>query len=411
MIAWLIGVFLLTQAVTTPVGTGTIEGRVVTADGKPITEIRVSAIEIAPDSQSVTTPSTLTRIVQTGSDGRFRLDNIPPGRYYVAAGLIDFPTFYPGVATASRAEAVSVRAGASIENVNITVLSEAGGVVGGRILGISPSLPFPLRVRLSAPSIPLNQYVVAVDATGSFQFPRMLPGEYDLSVVQNNPGSKPVHIVIHGDDVRNLEILAPLMIVGRIVVDDGRPLPYAAATRPNPRDASITLSVNHGSVRADGGFGINSVTPGASYRIEVTGIPFGYYLKAIVAGSIDLMKDSLDLTGPLSPEIVVTLTTSRPASESAGVKVSGRVTGFIKPLADAASATITLTSQLIGVAGSHSGEASAHADGTFEFLDVPPGTYGVRVALPGKPTTNTTLTVGEAGVKDYEIAVSTDVRN
>jgi hypothetical protein len=206
MLGWIISLFLLGQSVTTQVGTGTIEGKILASNGNPVARTRVSAIEVSEDSQGKPDTSTQVRIVQTDNDGRYRIDNLPPGRYYIAAGLIALPTYYPGVTTVSGAEPISLRAGTAIRNIDFAFVSESGGSVSGRVVGISPSLPYPLQVRLSPPETafgPLRQ-TVAVDANGSFQFPKMPPGVYALSVVQSNPGSKPITIALRSDDITNL---------------------------------------------------------------------------------------------------------------------------------------------------------------------------------------------------------------
>jgi hypothetical protein len=40
----------------------------------------------------------LASLTLTDGSGAYRLENVPPGRYRIAAGLLDAPTFYPGVA-------------------------------------------------------------------------------------------------------------------------------------------------------------------------------------------------------------------------------------------------------------------------------------------------------------------------
>jgi Carboxypeptidase regulatory-like domain len=98
--------------------TGEIVGRLLNQEQKPASGVRVSVITI-PDS-GTTTPvaPTLVRSAVTDGEGKYRLDEIPPGRYYVTAGLVDFPTYYPGTALISGATVVSVGAGSLLKDVD-----------------------------------------------------------------------------------------------------------------------------------------------------------------------------------------------------------------------------------------------------------------------------------------------------
>ena len=409
MLAWIIGALVLAQSSITTIASGAIEGRIFASDGTPMAHTRVSAIEVTQDFQNKPDTATQFRIVQTDMDGQYRIDNLPAGRYYIAAGLVASPTYYPGVTTVRGAEPLSLQNGSTLRNINFAFLPETGFSVSGKVLGISPSLPYPLRLRLypvANPSSPMSQ-TVAVDVNGSFQFPRLPPGDYELAVVQTNPSSKPLLVEIRSADVTNLQIQAPLMSVGRVVVDDGRPLPFAGATGPNPQDVATLISLNPGgAVRANGGFGGNSIVPGEFYRLTITGIPFGYYVKSMVTGTVDLLSQPLKLVGPVSPEILVTLTTSRPASEAAGATVHGRIIGSLTQSPGGFPTIVTLS--IPRAQGSHAGEAVVQTDGTFEFKDVPPGTYQLRVASSGKSLANTTLAVGNSDIGNLEIDLNSN---
>src|SRR4030095_5702308 len=120
-------------------------------------------------------------LTETDSNGRYRLENIPPGRYYIQAGLVDNPNYYPGVAAASGATSIVVTAGATVSGIDFKMIRAAGVRVSGRI---SPAInPKPASVRLMG-SAPLTGMppVTSIGADGYFEFLRVPPGEYRIMV-------------------------------------------------------------------------------------------------------------------------------------------------------------------------------------------------------------------------------------
>src|SRR6185503_18398081 len=105
---------------------GTVMGTVRLPNGAPAVGVRVAAM-VPPPSLELTTPgslSELTAIGKTDESGRYRLEDVPPGRYYIVAGRVDAPTYYPGVASMAGATALAVTAGTAFPEINF-VISEA----------------------------------------------------------------------------------------------------------------------------------------------------------------------------------------------------------------------------------------------------------------------------------------------
>jgi hypothetical protein len=82
-------------------GTAVIEGQLKTVDGQPADAVRVSALAAPPlnvrpqDGIQYYLAPPPVRTVMTDRDGRYRLTNLPPGRYFVAAGIPGQDTYYP----------------------------------------------------------------------------------------------------------------------------------------------------------------------------------------------------------------------------------------------------------------------------------------------------------------------------
>src|SRR5262252_8678929 len=83
--------------------TGSIAGTLKDSTGQPVAGVRVVAVP-RPESFDLTISfSEMSSLVETDKTGHFILENVPAGKYYVAAGRIDFQTYYPG--TQAMAEA------------------------------------------------------------------------------------------------------------------------------------------------------------------------------------------------------------------------------------------------------------------------------------------------------------------
>ena len=84
-------------------GTAVITGQLKTVDGRPADAVRVSALQAPPPTvrpgidgiQYYLAPPPI-RTVMTDRDGRYRINNLPPGRYFVAAGVQGQDSYYPG---------------------------------------------------------------------------------------------------------------------------------------------------------------------------------------------------------------------------------------------------------------------------------------------------------------------------
>src|SRR5262245_29739703 len=87
---------------------GSVSGQILTREGQPATEIRVSAIAVPEPGAPANNATAMVSIAMTDKEGRYRLENVMPGRYYIAAGLVDLPTYYPGVTAQSRATVMNV---------------------------------------------------------------------------------------------------------------------------------------------------------------------------------------------------------------------------------------------------------------------------------------------------------------
>jgi hypothetical protein len=86
----------------------------------------------------------MATLTETDATGRYRLQNVPPGRYYITAGRVDLPTYYPGTLDVKQGTAISITSAAAISDIDF-VIQDA-----------SAALPAPgLRGRGGGPALPL----------------------------------------------------------------------------------------------------------------------------------------------------------------------------------------------------------------------------------------------------------------
>jgi hypothetical protein len=88
-----------------PGPTGIATGVVVSPAGIPASGIRVFAIPAGTSDAISVNATVFDALTQTDASGRYRL-TIPPGRYYIGAGSVNSPTYYPNTTSISSAKAV-----------------------------------------------------------------------------------------------------------------------------------------------------------------------------------------------------------------------------------------------------------------------------------------------------------------
>src|SRR5262245_1415844 len=129
----LVGLFLL-QAATAPAPRpGVVAGRLQTPGGEPAAAIRISAVPAPPpnirpsDGQNYYAGTAPASTALTDANGRYRLANLAPGRYFIVARVFGYSTFYPDTTSPDSATVVNVGAAAPAEGIDFTVIMPPGG--------------------------------------------------------------------------------------------------------------------------------------------------------------------------------------------------------------------------------------------------------------------------------------------
>ena len=282
MMNTVLALLLLLQAATAT-RPGVVTGQLQTKEGTPAVAIRITALPAPPqgirpsDGQNYYATTTPAATTLTDGQGRYRLTNLAPGRYFVAASVFGYPTFYPATTNADNATVVTVAAG-PVDGINFTVLLPPGGNVSGRI-DRPPTVP-EIAVLSGLALGELLETRVAAD--GTFSFGHLPRGSYLVSLFPTPP-SMPSRVVrvaetdVRVDLVRPIvrrvtgRIEAPKNVLSRVLVGFSTPTSYVTAT-----------------TNADGSFSVD-LQP-ARHTIELGGLPPDSSLGSARLGDRDLAQ-------------------------------------------------------------------------------------------------------------------------
>ena len=376
---------------TAQLQSGRISGQIRDTAGRPVSGVRVFAIAVQTDVVGVRAGTEiLNSISLTDRDGRFLLEDVPPGRYRIGAGSPGSPVYYPGGTAAERGTIVTMAAGQPVANIDFTFtfLSKPNELWG--TVGLDDGTPLPADLPRKTQFIlsSARQHWVTGPFTrqqGVFFFKSMDLEEFDFSV------APPLGYYVKSATYGNVDLTrARLNLAGglnetelRVVLTKTRPQGVPAGVRvsgrvtswklgvPNlelralvtvlDRTPNVTTIVADVEPRADGSFQIEGVPPGQytlrlpllrsaaqSLTFDVAGTDVvNLDLNLVTSGSgpfmpipVQLRKDSItpikgnvDVVGPV-PGFEILFTPTRPNGPAPqSVKVSGKE--FSIPLPEA----------------------------------------------------------------------------
>ena len=197
----------------------TVTGRVLNSDGTPAAAVAVGVLasenpQCVPAAYGVQAGrgsfSSLAAYGMTDGAGRYRLDNIPSGRYYLVAGTFSLPgqaappcwvqarytgyiaqpSYHPGVADLSMAALLVVNT-TDLTFPDLRLPTGSGFKITGRVVGapvVAPGLR--LIVRLGNPgNVPANGpcrvFRGSIGPDGSFELRDVPPCNYSITVMVN----------------------------------------------------------------------------------------------------------------------------------------------------------------------------------------------------------------------------------
>jgi hypothetical protein len=227
---------------------GTVTGTLRFTDGGPAARVRVGVMAVPEPGRGVKGAGTLVSQVETDEAGRFRFEGVPQGRYYIVAGRLQTPTFYPGVREFGSAKTIEVVAKATVRDIDFAVVVLSTDVDPTASLAV---------VRVTGRIVLKNKPTAAMPPNITFQ---SLP---------DPPATNPVNRGNSGVPVQAAGVLAAL-------ANPPVPVPRITATVP---------------VAQDGAFKVDLFD--ANQRLSVLGLPAGYSVVSIMSEGKNLLTQPM----------------------------------------------------------------------------------------------------------------------
>ena len=385
---WAVMAFVLMSAASAAAQQVPITGQLQMRDGSPAAAVRMVVIQapsisIRPsDGQNYFATQAPFRVALTNDAGRFEFPNIPPGRYFILAGVTAHPTYYPATTELEDAGVVTVAAGVAPPPLNFKLLTNPGSRVRGKVSS-PPRAGEPERAVLSG--VNLGELIeTPVRDDGTFEFGRIPSGSYLMSLFPEPSGVRSVPFRIAEQDVTGIEIVRPPVhtVSGRIVVEKG-PLPRSFLAFYTPIGAVSS------PVRPDGTF--TARLHSATHTAELGGLPVGYAITSVRQGTQDVTGKGFTVGAADISDLVINVRAPRQLPF-----FKGRITGAS---AIPAGARVTVTGPIITAA-----EVPLAADGSFQFAALPPGLY--RISVPQLPAFTPRNVVVDSAGRDIQLPVN-----
>jgi len=401
--------------------TGEISGRIVDAGGKPVSDAQVLMMRRSFQEDTPILVGGGQSSVRTNRRGEYRVSGLEPGLYYIRVsvggdgafkvnprlGENPFPQlpgtlappiiesdfypyiYFPRTIDEGAAQAVPLRAGAHVDNIDVMVAKvhnrRVRGVVVDPVTGtpIGPT-NLVLVLRNAGRDYPPVRFLTSKD--GTFDLRQVLPGPYFLFAEAGNarsPLAGRIALDVGAEDIRDLRIpvTAGLDLPGRVSLEgslsrNSIDLSRVLVTlRPGPPSASGLLPVPRflaiPPIRAsshNGTLAFQKVLRW-DYAVEVSPPFEELYVKSISVGGTDTFAEGIHGDNLLPGELTIVM--GSPAG-----KIDGRVLdGSQKPVE--ALRVLLIPDEKRRERKDLYRNMLTDDEGRFQFRSLPPGEYKV----------------------------------
>jgi len=239
--------------------TGTVTGILRTSLGVPLEGVRVA---VTPADVAVA-DDLLESIALTDKDGRYRLESVSPGRYYIVVGRGLSRNYHPGVSEPERATVISVTSSATI---TVPDLVFARVKVAGKVIDWATGMGRRIEKLQICCEQTLTQtssyYVTAVGTAftasvrddGTFVFDGVPSGKFTIQAFDPGIIATGQTLAVNDVDVSGVEVKVSsgVQIQGNVFDRLGIPVPGVVA-RANPRPANTAFSIAPNALAPAGG--------------------------------------------------------------------------------------------------------------------------------------------------------------
>jgi len=384
-----------------------ITGRIFDEFGEPVADATVQALRYQ-FTGSRRRLAAAGRADETDDIGQFRIAGLPPGEYFVTAGLRNpgtaalqsddrfgyAPTYYPGTPSPSEAQRVTVGFGVEAPGINFSLNPARLARVSGTVID-SQGKPL---TRASVMVQPRREEDVALlrgnavagpsNDDGTFFTSGLPPGDYVLqargrTVVDRSPdmefGSLP--IIVNGSDIDSLVIVTSpgAAVTGRVTFGGRTAPPTVSAMRVTAVSTDAVLMATgpgagleevSASIARDGMFRLRGLSGSRLFRI--VNPPEGWSIKIVRISGVDVTDTPYEFKGGetiSSLEIELTDRTTQ---------LNGTVTGSRNErVMDFAIVVFPDDRKLWRPHSRLVRAARPDQEGRFQIRDLPPGRYSV----------------------------------
>jgi beta-lactamase regulating signal transducer with metallopeptidase domain len=307
---------------------GSVSGRILSDRGEGLPGVEVELLRrtyLPGGSQPIP-----IAFAQTEERGEFRFGDVTPGEYYVrayatraieptrkeGASLSYAATYFPETADIAFAQPLSLTSGQELAGVEFALATAKMSVVSGRLVD-------PNGASLATAMVHLIPFPMGVDevrrasatADGRFRFDNVAASKYMLTVsdtVDGRSWNTAVHDVTVPGDVTDLLLVAgpSVWLEGRVVREDGRPLPFDPSELrivTEQRTSSAGMhSAGSTKIESNGNFLMRSGAGPMNLRID--GLPPRWFVRSAQLDGVDITDTAFDLTPGGGRRLDITLT-------------------------------------------------------------------------------------------------------
>ncbi len=317
---------------------GVIAGRVLDSDGDAVSGATVSAIRVF-FSNGKRQIERLSR-VRSNDLGDYRLYDLPPGRYYLAAAIASSAPedsqpgqddsgliYYQNATDLGSATPLELAAGGTLSNIDMLASRTRRVTVSGTVLNAPANGSVMVYLMPRDSALPLKfirQDADYHDETGKFEIHGVAPGAYTLvasAVGTVRRFSARQSLSVSGAEVQDIMLaLTPgvdlhghLRVEGEALTNLSR-LGVSLQSRDEGNAGSSPVA-------PDGAFTVLNVVPN-TYVLSLNGLPATCYVKSVRVGEQEFPPSEIDLTHGATGALSVVVSTA--AGQVAGVVMNDK---------------------------------------------------------------------------------------